>query len=984
MAFYFFYQPGEHQKWIPCLAEHRDEIIAQKKPALASVLNCDNSFSDEISMTQDDIEKIRYIGPMYFDFDGSDDEMVDVLESVNQLICQLEGYGVDPNCLRIFLSGKKGVHIEIAQGVFMPKVPANGIVALPDIYRELARRFDVPYLDYRVYSKKRGRMWRCENVDRGGGVYKVSITINELRDMLKGDAVAKYRELCSAPRHPVPVQPPVFNIELGTIFSSCSDTATEQRVKRKANKEFGKAAESLRAKFGKEWPETLALLGAGVIQDPEVGWNKISLQLAITAVALEKSEGELLELCSELFKAHESDSDRYNSPAKRRRDMRSMYRYVSSNPSMDYSAGALLSVVRPDCRANCDVSDGDFVRTETSSSWMPKSDGFSESSLTSDVEPEQQSSQSGETKPAVSKVEEEHEVLRFNKHGMFAKTDDGFKNISNIGFSNPSMLKRLTGEIIGYEIDTYVDGKSHGRLKLPMSSLTSKNSLNTWCLDKGASMRGTDNNVCTFVDVLRMRANKLGGPVYIIEREGVDVISPPGCVGKDQVDVIWSSHMGVLSQKNYSYKFNPAHTTLGYAESDMLLADDLSLEHEGFVSNVLEISSPQQLSKMLGWFVAATATQLIRYDLHQFPLLQVYGQAGAGKSTLVSLLNNLFYWMGKPRQIAASGQTLYPILVAVSTSASIPVVFEEMKPREMRKEARDTLKNIFRSSYRADMISRGSLGKDTASRSPVVTDYAITAPICFVGEGIESQNAILARCVVVALSESDRVGRDKACDAVKRESHKMASIGKAILLRTLKLRPNEVGDTVRKYNDLLMEKATPQQRISGVRSIFNLAVAMCGLELLGDTLREVFADKFDAKIKLLQDSIALNLNENIPRNMSEVAKVLDSIARLTRELDMHFAVIEGVDYTFSADRTSIDIKVVNVYNKYVRWQKMLGFEILFDNEDAFIAALANYAGTIRKHCPDNAVLYDSPRAKVFRLSLAQMEADEIDVFSTRG
>ena len=48
--------------------------------------------------------------------------------------------------------------------------------------------------------------------------------------------------------------------------------------------------------------------------------------------------------------------------------------------------------------------------------------------------------------------------------------------------------------------------------------------------------------------------------------------------------------------------------------------------------------------------------------------------------------------------------------------------------------------------------------------------------------------------------------------------------------------------------------------------------------------------------------------------------------------------------------------------------------------NAFIAGMMNYAGTIKRACPDNESLFDSPRAIVYRLSCKYLENEGVDSF----
>lgn len=157
MTMYCFFQDREKTKWAPYLASERASLIKDRKPMLISVLDVDNSF--ETDLTVDEQRALRYSGPFYIDLDDEED-LDNVTSQLKVLLTNLKAKSVDLNMLRIFCTGKKGYHIEIPQQVFMGKPPANGTQFLPDIYREMAHSIYVETLDTRVYTARRGRLWR--------------------------------------------------------------------------------------------------------------------------------------------------------------------------------------------------------------------------------------------------------------------------------------------------------------------------------------------------------------------------------------------------------------------------------------------------------------------------------------------------------------------------------------------------------------------------------------------------------------------------------------------------------------------------------------------------------------------------------------------------------------------------------------------------------------------------------------------------------
>jgi hypothetical protein len=96
--------------------------------------------------------------------------------------------------------------------------------------------------------------------------------------------------------------------------------------------------------FAKDAPSLLALCeGRGI--KPGSGFNKISLQLAILAHALQWEEETLVQKCQGLIIAHESDGSRYNTRQKRELDLRRMWQYTEDNPCYEFSVGALKDLL---------------------------------------------------------------------------------------------------------------------------------------------------------------------------------------------------------------------------------------------------------------------------------------------------------------------------------------------------------------------------------------------------------------------------------------------------------------------------------------------------------------------------------------------------------------------------------------------------------------------------------------------------------------
>lgn len=289
----------------------------------------------------DDTTPTHYRGPLHFDFDSSD--ITEACDQFRGFLGKLQGLGVDLEACRLFASGSKGFHIEIPQALFMARVPAEGVVNLPAIYKEIAHALFVDTLDLRIYSCRKGRMWRVPNRRRENGNFKVPLTVPEALVV----TAETYAALVSAPRPFPPLAAPKLCSALALAYCTAKDKVTASAAQR-AKRNPSKTAELLQARckaVGATLPPSLLALGAGLIKPREgAGFNQIAIQLSTAAHALGVAEDAFLALCAGLIRDHEGDGARYGTAAKRKAALRETYRYTEGNPCYAFSVGGVRSI----------------------------------------------------------------------------------------------------------------------------------------------------------------------------------------------------------------------------------------------------------------------------------------------------------------------------------------------------------------------------------------------------------------------------------------------------------------------------------------------------------------------------------------------------------------------------------------------------------------------------------------------------------------
>lgn len=314
-------------------------LAAGTAPEFRTVLAIQGAPDFDRDMTPDEIRKVRYAGPLYFDLDG--ETVGEAIDAFRALLGKLRALGLELDACRLFATGGRGFHLEIPDACFVPGgLPAEGVMALPSIFREMVHALYVECMDLRVYSARKGRMWRCPNHRRDNGKFKVSITAGEALSMTP----EKYGELCAAPRDFHDLVSPEFCPGLGLLYAKGRDKVS----KAKPRKSSGGA---LRQRFGTNLPPSLEALCSGRIP-ARGGWNAIVMQLCTLADELGMDEETLVTKCQGLIRAHDSDGTRYNTPTKREAELRRMFAYLAGNVCYSPSVGGLRSILPAGLRAN--------------------------------------------------------------------------------------------------------------------------------------------------------------------------------------------------------------------------------------------------------------------------------------------------------------------------------------------------------------------------------------------------------------------------------------------------------------------------------------------------------------------------------------------------------------------------------------------------------------------------------------------------------
>jgi hypothetical protein len=954
---FFWYQRPENRVWHEALSEYRQQIVSEYRPPFVTVLDCLEA-PDLETWGREEFAKLKFTGPCYFDWDAESIE--EAIPPLIEFLSKLEDGGVNLKSLRLYATGGRGFHCEIPEAIFNNK-PKAGVTLLPYVYKDMAMELATDKMDMRVYTARKGRMWRTPNVKRDNGKYKVSITLDQAQSMTP----QLYEVLCSSPCEEVYREPPKFNPWLGTMFDKFKNKVEAMaKVKAKA-----KGDVELLSRFKGEFPPTVLRLMSGEGVLPGAGFHSLAMQLSITAVALGKSADDLVAACDGLVHSHQSDSPRYNSPRKRKEELRRMFDYNSGESLYEYSKGAIKRL----CAAGVSTSDLDSPMDSMAGMVQDENTVMPEG-LQEDIDSAQASLLEG---------------VILLKQGIFRRTSEGAQMLSNISFYKPNKMIDTDDDLqVGLEMNIVADNRQLGRHLVPMQVFRSKQSLNDFCTARGAIFRGSDSQASAVQLILSRKSVKDNQTTYIVRKEGLDLVQNPASRDKVERHTLWVCPDAVRGNTDgVVYRYQPKVSSGPVFKCDLHLAKELepSVESVEWLHALLSINSPVVVGLMVGWFVSCFHKQFYQAAYGQFPLLHPNGTAGSGKTKTTELLGRLFYVTNPVYMVGASqnASSSFSLKSAWTASASIPVIIDEYKPSELGVARYDFLLQHFRLLYNQGAGASGGINRGGAESSfRDVTQYTYSAPTVYLGESQEMQTAIVQRTVAVAFSQAESSLHTSSFNLATSEAFIgfMPQLGALLMGKSLQ---ETVKSRIAAFTPIRDALRGSMDKSTHDRQVYNLAVVLCGLDFLGGVLADVFGDEFDDQIMGIRQALIDHRDDINTFAMAEGAKVLNDMAMISRtELpDSEFAIREGYEYVVGDGY--LEVLVKEAFVKYFSWCNRKGFKPLYSTSEGFIGSVGKSPAAVDLRCFDSKLRGNS-MSKVFRFSLEKLTQEGVEVFKSKS
>ncbi|HEY0008254.1 MAG TPA: hypothetical protein VGB55_06000, partial [Tepidisphaeraceae bacterium] len=838
----------------------------------------------------------------------------------------------------------------VPQAVFMEKVPKNGFIGLPMVYREMALSLAVDTLDLKIYSAGRGRMWRTPNVKRDNGRYKVRLHPSEMREMTAEIS----RSISAQARAPWDPKPAEFCVKLSIEFSRCAQKVEDllkKRAKFKPDPALREKASGL----------TVQMMMAGIGIKPGTGFQELSTQLAIAAVAAGLNEQQFVDECSGLITSHQGDSSRYGSEGKRTEELRRMHRYMDGNACYEFSVGAIKSILThsaPDL-------DGIVVSKED---------------LVQVIE-----EAANEDETIVDEYGDVAKGVTLAKYGVYMDTEHGKKRICGVSFANAAVLKSAElSQIVGYDADILVNGVMQGRQVLELDLFSGLVPFNRFVSKFGHAFQGTDAQVRTVMMRFVEQAKKKGNLSYTVIREGLDIVSIPHHENPELHEpfMVWADHNGVITEPRITatgvvLKFQGYPDPRGVFKTDIVRAPALTTWSkesanlkllEETLKNLMTCQRPEVLGKLLGWYTSCFWKQPFQKCYGKFPLLHVNGPAGLGKTEMQIAISSLFYYENESRPLSP-GSSNFAIGQHLQASSSIPLILDEYKPHEMLKQRHDQIKALFRDAYNQRDVARGGGTRENEDYR-MLQFMQLAAPMVFIAEAAEDEAAVMERVVLVTLArppQSQGLKNLARFQAFRRHKSLLGILGHylaaSILNEYTKESFMEEFDTMykaaqHKYmlneEDLkgdLDSEAMQDKQNAKERPVYNHTVAKFGFRQFRKLVNSLFDNRLDELMGELEDGIYSRLSDMHAATTPEYVKVLKEISAMSYSVDAERAdaIRKNHEYAYTQlpGRDVVEISIHNAYTRYRMYAKAAGLPMLYPGAEAFAHAVKDSPAFIK-------------------------------------
>lgn len=870
---YYFVQtkPNKKEKWQMLDAKQ----VSHQQVAFKTVLQVSNDPESFRSQGLDPDDKLKYLGPMYFDLDGTD--IPAVLDSARELVSALVMRGIPKDAMSVYLSGKKGIHITIPEKLFGVTSPQHH---LPLIWGKFASEFAVSHLDTGVYSMGKGRMWRTTGVKRpDNDKYKVQISQQELAAMT-GE---KYDVLVSEPR-------PDFAVSdlFEPVAELCSFVDAMKTVVRSELRAKKKAADNITVddlKLAKGIPGCIqTLITEG--DCPNSNWNQAAMQLAgyISGRYDRDDESEYTADLIEPFIENVESSGR-PSVAERRKAVQDLLGRAFSG-SVKFSAGGIISTIGKPC-GSCVICSKEKALTKT---------------------------EEGE-------VYDEQTKIKFYLDKIVIVGENASRKLTNFGLTQEQVFmafdefKQQRVES-GYYKLTNTQGQVF-TVELPESVFNDRRSIPTYLNGTGGMFLGNDLDL----QLLGMALTNLRSGLTEMIRTQVSGIIFHEEDGEIYPQLITAEE--AYAKGNLPSKFvytGPKRLAVDYRRVPDFVDQDEVTEAIKALRALFGMNEPHLMVTSIGWIMATHLKTHLTHRDKQFPMLNLCGTSHTGKSSTAFLLLALngFEYRRAPFW-NAEVDTAYPLEEMVSTSTTTVRMIEEANESNAKRNW-NKLVGLLKSSWDEGGITKGGI----QGRGVITKLMLNPAPIMYLSEQSFPIQSIRTRSLECHFSTRTLE------EPIYGENHKIAVSGVKYLEMMAKVfATTALNTSLSRVEQWKLECLQKLPKAYVGRTQIAYACMFVGLEFL-QYIMQTFDKEFAAEVKAYADDLLQRLeggSEELVKSKKHSAldDILLAFDNMAAEYEHRDHGLEcGVHYWVTGSILYLDIRAT--FPRFRRYSRGIGMD----------------------------------------------------------
>jgi hypothetical protein len=889
-----YYQTVEHgrQPWQLTASEH-EEALRQGQAYHMSIY-----FLDKLPETVDASE-IRYKGDLWFDIDhkpeGADPSQAETDKALNEaiydlrrLLSYLESIGLETRYCRLFASGSKGFHVCIPGRLFGA---ASMYKNLPRIHKLMAQTIEhkagLLGLDMSTYSSGKGHLLRVENMPRANGKYKVSMTSDEV-SLLSPEY---YRQITSSPRLETEHTAPKSYIctELVVLFEDAKENfnllskLTFNAV----------SAEQLSCFSDDSQPTCIQWLTQAVnVKEAQGGFNKAKMSLARYVMSAPISDNVREKLIDDF--ADSWTSSRHKTAEARKNEVKSSLKFGRENGF------------------SCELMTKSF--TDSPCSGCPMK---------------------------LAKQAALSEQVGINE------TPNGYSRGDALPITN-FILKPLhkyveensnSHEFMAYDYLVYEAGATEEQAQHNILTLDNRAWLSTAEFRKQLMRRQRLIYTGNDLDLQYLR-NYITSPTLVNEVLTMKNVKTVGLyhhldISRGIDELVWVqpgwsiNASGVANSLRYTGKRYENGGYINNLTLDMETIDDKALSDPTIKAYqaLLKSNISTVIAPIVGWMAACWLRPHLRMkgsDRH-FPVLQIWGQAGIGKTetaALFSVLGGADYVNNGAMAVSAS--TPYAIREEASVSTTVPRIFDELNEHKISDRHRYTMAiEALKASASGGNMPQGRLS-GRGDGGVTIDERPATSPLIVMATQENPAKEIVQRSVSVQIDGAykDDPSYTDNFELAREAQRDLFPIAKCLMTEAMNTSPLWAWERMAENRKLLPD--VDRDRIGK-----NWQVVLTGIDFLVLALEKAGCPAYVVtQTSLLKDVVLGMLKDerytSRASRQTEVDMILDKFGEMVGYTDVHNNPRVKFGIHYSRTGTTLHLYCGILFPMYIRYMRELG------------------------------------------------------------